>query len=215
MTTTTAKIYEVATVANENLMSEFFVKQQVELLSLQEEVFNNKWFLIGGGVCFVIIFVILLSYKLKYRNAIIHPPHIQCLLFIFSSLSSYLSRNNPNPSGLTQSMINFLTNTIASLLTPPTPTLETGPTALAPSTIESSGEELLSIVIDASAVGPVPVVAPTTDRNDEAFLSVVDATFFDPPSPTFSLISSGTPSFSDSFAHLDLECQAAYFDRCM
>ena len=70
-------------------------------------------------------------------GGVVHPPHILCLIYMFTSLSNYLSRNNPNPPGCTQSVIKFLTtNTIARLLTPPPP----APTATAPTATESSGE---------------------------------------------------------------------------
>ena len=208
-TTTATADFEIATVTS---VSELIVKQQAQLLSLQGELFNNQWFMIGGGIVFVVIFVILLSYKLKYRNAIEHPPHIQCLLFIFSSLSQYLSRNNPNPSGCTQSIINFLTNTIAHLLTPPTP--ETAPTVPA-STTENSGEELLSVVTDAGAVSAVSNLAttPTAEESDEAFLSaagIVAISITQPtptPSPSWSTSSS-------SLAHIDFDFQSCTYNRC-
>ena len=107
------------------------------------------------------------------------------------------------------------TNTIALLLTPPPP----APTAPAPST-ESRGEALVSVVIDAGIfdANSLLTTAPTTEENDEAFLSVVSGLFSqapsEPPSPTFSLVSSRPPSLSESLTHLDFECQAAYYDRC-
>ena len=211
-TTTTKPGYEVATIASVTVLSETIVNQQAMLLSLQGEMFNNQWFMIGGGIVFVVIFVVLVIYKLKYRNAVEHPPHIQCLLFIFSSLSNYLSRNNPNPSGCTQSVINFLTNTIAHLLTPPTP--ETAPT-LPASTTENSGEELLSVVTDASAVNAVSnlTTTPTAEGSDEAFLSAagIVAISITQPTPTHS------PSWStssSSLAHIDFDFQSCTYNRC-
>ena len=158
-------------------------------------------FLVGFGL-FIVLAVILIVYRIKNPGNVTHPPHILCISHTFFLLSNWLSQNNPSPSRCTQSVINFLTNTIARLLTPP-------PNSPLPTANEARGEDF-SLPVGNGEVGErvedlISLSIPAVEGSEVLSMVVIDNDNNSLPSRLFSSPS----SYNDySACPLPLSCSS-------
>ena len=175
-----------------------------QLQTLQHGQTMYIGFLVGFGL-FIVLAIVLIVYRIKNPGNVTHPPHILCISHTFFLLSNWLSQNNPSPSRCTQSVINFLTNTIARLLTPP-------PNSPLPTANEARGEDF-SLPVGNGEVGErvedlISLSIPAVEGSEVLSMVVIDNGNNSLPLRLFS-----SPSSYNDYSACPLPLPCSQFER--